>query len=74
MAGGLGGHQSTRARTETWLTPPSILESLGPFDLDPCAAPEPRPWNTAAEHHARPRQDGLALPLFGRAWTEPSSA
>jgi hypothetical protein len=36
------------AQTTTWLTPPDLLKALGPFDLDPCACPLPRPWSTAA--------------------------
>ena len=32
----MGSHQSHRAQTTTWLTPPHIIESLGHFDLDPC--------------------------------------
>jgi len=55
---------------ETWLTPPWILGALGPFDLDPCAAPEPRPWPTAARHIARP-QNGLHAPWEGRVWLNP---
>ncbi|WP_420408632.1 DNA N-6-adenine-methyltransferase [Hoeflea sp.] len=70
---GIGGHHSARARTDVWLTPPSLLDSLGgalSFDLDPCAAPEPRPWPTAREHYALP-ENGLALPWFGRVWLNP---
>lgn len=67
---GMGGHHSTRAQTHTWLTPREILSALGPFDLDPCAAPSPRPWPTAADHYELP-QDGLALPWHGRVWLNP---
>lgn len=63
----MGSHHSARADTTTWLTPPHILEALGPFDLDPCAAPG---WSTAAEHYVLP-QDGLALPWHGRVWCNP---
>jgi len=66
----IGGHQSARARTDTWLTPPGILQALGPFDLDPCAAPEPRPWSTAARHITRP-DDGLTETWHGRVWLNP---
>lgn len=44
--------------TNVWLTPPEIIDALGPFDLDPCAAPEPRPWPTATWHVTLP-DDGL---------------
>ena len=64
------GHQSARPETTIWLTPPDIIESLGPFDLDPCAAPSPRPWSTAQEHYELP-QDGLLLPWRGLVWVNP---
>lgn len=55
---------------ETWLTPPHVLAALGVFDLDPCAAPSPRPWPTAARHIELP-EDGLAAPWLGRVWCNP---
>jgi hypothetical protein len=58
------------AATHTWLTPPAILDALGPFDLDPCAAPSPRPWPTAARHIELP-DDGLAAEWQGRVWCNP---
>ncbi|MEF3081907.1 hypothetical protein V3391_06730 [Luteimonas sp. SMYT11W] len=66
----LSGHQSPCAGTTTWLTPPEIIEALGRFDLDPCAAPEPRPWPTADQHIALPA-DGLAAIWAGRVWLNP---
>jgi hypothetical protein len=66
----MGAHQSTRTLSHVWLTPPALLEALGVFDLDPCAAPPPRPWDTAREMYALP-QDGLALPWHGRVWLNP---
>lgn len=66
----IGSHQSANALSETWLTPPEIIQALGPFDLDPCAAPEPRPWPTAARHIARP-DDGLHALWAGRVWLNP---
>lgn len=57
------GHQSARAQSDTWLTPPDILKALGPFDLDPCACPLPRPWSTAEVMWTK--EDG---PL-DRAWS-----
>ncbi|MBY0364055.1 MAG: phage N-6-adenine-methyltransferase [Phreatobacter sp.] len=68
---GIGSHQSAENMTETWLTPKFVLDELGPFDLDPCAAPEPRPWPTAKEHYTLPLQNGLLLPWNGRVFLNP---
>lgn len=67
-----GGHRRKGAfgGTDVWLTPPSLLEVLGPFDLDPCAGPEPRPWSTAKRHITLP-QDGLRAEWSGRCWVNP---
>ncbi len=54
-----------------WLTPPKILEKLGPFDLDPSAAPLPRPWDTAKTMWTEASDDGLAKEWFGRVWLNP---
>lgn len=64
----MSGHHSATAQTHTWLTPPHIIEALGPFDLDPCAAPDPRPWPTAVEHWT---ELGLMREWFGRVWCNP---
>lgn len=56
--------------TNEWLTPPQIIAALGQFDLDPCAAPLPRPWPTARSHICLP-QDGLANEWHGRVWCNP---
>lgn len=66
----IGGHQSAAMLSDTWLTPPGIIDALGPFDLDPCAAPEPRPWPTAGVHYTR-ADDGLTKPWHGRVWLNP---
>lgn len=63
----MGSHHSHRAGTTTWLTPPHIIDALGPFDLDPCAAPG---WPTATEHYILPT-DGLAQPWRGMVWLNP---
>ena len=68
--GGIGGHTKPyRGRSDEWLTPPEILETLGPFDLDPCA-PARRPWPTATMHYTV-YDDGLAKPWHGRVWLNP---
>ena len=68
---GMGSHHSAASQSDVWLTPPWLLTALGEFDLDPCAAPEPRPWPTAAEHYAEANVDGLASPWHGRVWLNP---
>ena len=66
----MGSHQSHRMGTDIWLTPRHILDALGPFDLDPCSAPDPTLWPTAARHFTLPT-DGLAEPWSGRVWLNP---
>lgn len=70
----MGSHHSAAAGTTTWLTPPPILDALGgwrSFDLDPCAAPEPRPWPTALVMNSEADGDGLQLEWDGRVWLNP---
>lgn len=67
---GMGGHHSPAMETDVWLTPLHILDALGPFDLDPCACMEPRPWPTAARHYTR-LENGLLQPWVGRVWLNP---
>ena len=70
MSLGIGGHQSASMMSDTWLTPPSVLKALGPFDLDPCC-PLNMPWQTAARMYHWPKDDGLMLPWAGRVWLNP---
>lgn len=63
----MGAHESQRALTTTWLTPRHIIDALGPFDLDPCAAPG---WHTASRGIILP-EDGLAAQWEGRIWLNP---
>jgi hypothetical protein len=67
---GMAAHHLPTFETEVWLTPPPILEALGPFDLDPCACSEPRPWPTASVHYTR-RDNGLHKPWHGRVFLNP---
>ena len=67
---GLSSHQRAVGASQIHLTPRRIIEALGPFDLDPCAAPEPRPWPTARRHVVE-AEDGLSVPWLGRCWVNP---
>lgn len=75
--------KKTSETTNEWLTPPPIIEALGPFDLDPCAPRrDVRPWPTAANHFTGERglfdepndpeaYCGLTTPWTGRVWLNP---
>jgi hypothetical protein len=65
----MGGHQSAKQQSETWLTPPEILQSLGTFTLDPCC-PVGMPWKTANQM-LTPDDNGLLQPWTGRVWLNP---
>lgn len=67
--GGIGTHQSAAMKNDEWLTPPHVLQALGPFDLDPCA-PVVRPWPMAATHYTA-ADNGLTKPWTGRVWLNP---
>lgn len=63
-----GHHRAYEGATNTWLTPPSIVESLGPFSLDPCGYPN---WKTADKLICEP-EDGLSADWSGhRVWLNP---
>lgn len=66
---GIGSHQSANMKKDEWLTPPAIIESLGSFDLDPCA-PIVRPWETALNHYTI-NDNGLEKEWNGRVWCNP---
>ena len=55
--------------TDTWLTPPQLLKSLGEFDLDPCC-PVEMPWPTAKKHYTE-TDNGLMQNWEGRVWCNP---
>jgi len=65
----MGGHHSADSNTDEWLTPPSILQKLPEFDLDPCS-PINRPWDTAKKHFTV-EDDGLNQDWNGRVWCNP---
>jgi DNA N-6-adenine-methyltransferase (Dam) len=65
----LGSHQTAIGRSQDHITPRWIIDRLGPFKTDPCAA-DPRPWD-CAEHNITAAQDGLRRPWRGYVWLNP---
>lgn len=63
----LGSHQATVGKSQTWITPKWIIDALGPFDCDPCAA-WPRPWSCAERNITT---HGLNREWIGRVWLNP---
>lgn len=63
----LGSHQKTVGISQNWITPKWIIDKLGPFDLDPCAA-KPRPWLCARLNFT---SNGLKKEWKGRVWLNP---
>ncbi len=63
----LGSHQKCVGDSQNWITPKFIIDALGPFDLDPCAA-DPRPWDCAIVNWS---EGGLDLGWSGCVWLNP---
>jgi hypothetical protein len=64
---GIGGHtKPNRGATDSWITPKIIIDTLGPFDLDPCQC-VPQPWPCAARGYTL-EDDGLQQDWDGRVW------
>lgn len=55
--------------TDEWYTPKEIIDSLGEFDLDPCAPVNPL-WPTAKNMYNK-NNDGLNQNWVGRVWLNP---
>ena len=55
---------------KTWLTPPYLIEKLGPFDTDPCCPDGAMPWKTA-DRMITKSEDGLWKEWVGRVWLNP---
>jgi hypothetical protein len=58
---------SQKGKTNSWLTPLSLVNSLGEFDLDPCGFK----YHKTANNIYQLPQDGLLLPWSGRVWLNP---
>jgi hypothetical protein len=65
----LGSHQQCVGKLQNHITPKWIIDALGPFDFDPCAA-DPRPWD-CARRNITEREDGLSQQWYGRIWLNP---
>jgi hypothetical protein len=60
---------TAQGNTDTWITPPFVIEALGPFDLDPCT-PKVQPFPTAKARFTE-EDDGLLQEWWGRVWLNP---
>ena len=70
MGKGITGHEIPfKGKTNEWYTPAYITDSLGNFDLDPCAAVE-RKRDIATQNYTI-KDDGLSQPWSGRVWLNP---
>lgn len=65
----IGSHQQSVGKSQVHLTPRWIIDRLGPFDLDPCAATV-RPWDCAVTNIVE-AENGLDLEWHGRVWLNP---
>ena len=61
--------ERSAAATDEWYTPKEIIDSLGKFDLDPCAPINPL-WQTAKIMYNK-SDDGLTKEWAGRVWLNP---
>lgn len=61
--------ERTANSSDEWYTPKDILDALGEFDLDPCAAVVPL-WKTANVQYDK-FDDGLSKKWEGRVWLNP---
>ena len=59
--------QNHQGKTNTWLTPLSLINALGEFDLDPCGF---NGHKTAKKIIVLP-DNGLAIEWTGRVWLNP---
>lgn len=65
----IGSHQRCVGKSQVHITPKWIIDRLGPFDLDPCAATV-RPWDCAKVNVTEER-DGFSAPWGGIVWLNP---
>ncbi len=58
------------SQTDIWLTPRWLIEAIGPFDFDPCGAPEGSSHDCARRVNRLP-SCGLSAEWGGRVWLNP---
>lgn len=63
----LGSHQKAIGNSQDWITPKSVIDALGPFDLDPCASLT-QPWPCATRQFT---SHGLSVAWHGFVWLNP---
>jgi hypothetical protein len=63
----LGSHQRCVGKSQVHLTPKWLIDALGPFDLDPCAA-DPRPWDCAKVNYT---ENDYSSDWRGMVWLNP---
>ena len=63
-------HQQSIGKSQTHLTPRHLIDALGPFDMDPCAATQ-RPFDCAAVNYTID-DDGLSKRWSGFVWMNPT--
>lgn len=61
--------EKSKNSTDEWYTPKYVIDSLGEFDLDPCALMLPV-YNTAKNMYNK-ADDGLSKEWCGRVWLNP---
>lgn len=67
MGRGISGHERPHeGQTNVWRTPKELIDALGPFDLDPCAA-SPRPFDMGTLNYTE-ADDGLSNEWKGLVW------
>ena len=69
MIGGISGHERQGVTNVDWCTPPEIIEALGGFSLDPCAAENM--FYTTAHKMLTKKEDGFNREWEGRVWLNP---
>lgn len=63
--------ETSNTTTVEWYTPPTIIQALGEFDLDPCTSQVAWDFNHSAKKYYTMEDDGLSKEWDGRIWMNP---